>query len=190
MKFLTTKGENMLIELLRKRRSIRRFTDHPISPEKRNLLLEAALRSPSSKSLYPCEFIVVEDKERMEQLAKAKPHGSALLKNAPLGIVVCADTTKSDVWIEDASVAALILHLEAEDLGLGSCWVQIRNRPHDEQQSAQEYVAQVLNLPEHIMVEAVIGIGYPAEEKKGHPAEKLLHDQVSFEQFGQKKAEP
>jgi len=176
----------MFIDLLRKRRSIRRFTDEPVSQDSLELLLEAALRSPSSKSTYPFEFIVVQNKQLLEKLSKAKPHGAALLKNAPLAIVVCADVTKSDVWIEDASIASLILHLAAADLGLGSCWVQMRKRDHDDNLTCQEYLAEVLHLPENIMVEAIIGIGHPAEQKAGHPAEKLLHEQVSFEQYGKR----
>lgn len=173
----------MFIDLLRKRRSIRRFQEKPVSREDVDLLLEAALRSPSSKGICPWEFIVVQDKQRLEQLAAAKPHGASFLKNAPLAIVVCADSAKSDVWVEDASIAALILHLAAADMGLGSCWVQVRLRAHNAQQSSQQYLGNVLGLPQNIMVEAIIGIGHPMEEKTGHTQETLLHNQVSYEQF-------
>ncbi len=176
----------MLIDLLRKRRSIRRFQDTPVSKEHRDLLIEAALRSPSSRDINPWEFIVVEDRACIEQLALAKPHGSGFLKGAPLAIAVCADTTKSDVWVEDASIAALILHLMAEDLGLGSCWAQIRKRSHEDGRSSSDYIAEILGLPKQMQVLAVIGIGHPVEQIKGHTAEKLLHSHVSFEQFGQK----
>ena len=117
--------KHMLIDLLRSRRSLRRFTDQPIEQEKLDLLLEAALRSPSSKGFNPWEFVVVRDKDRIQALSKAKSHGATFLAGAPLVIVVCADSSKSDVWIEDASIATLLVHLEAADLGLGSCWVQL-----------------------------------------------------------------
>ncbi len=177
----------MLLELLQKRRSIRRFQDTPVSQEHLDRLLEAALRSPSSKGINPWEFIVVRDKETIGKLSTAKPHGAAFLNNAPLAIVVCADTSKTDVWVEDASIAAVILHLTAADLGLGSCWVQIRKREHDQQSTAQEYLSNVLGLDKQIMVQAVIGIGHPVEEKKGHDASTLLYNQVSYERFGRKK---
>ncbi len=176
----------MLIELLRKRRSVRKFLDRPIEKEKVDTLIEGMLRSPSSKGINPWEFIVVSDPELMSKLAKAKPHGSAFLRNAPLAIVVCADQGKTDVWVEDTSIAAIILHLLAADQGLGSCWVQIRLREHDDQKSSQEYLAELLALKEDIVVEAIIGIGYMADERPGHPKSSLLYDRVYFEKYGLK----
>ena len=133
-----------MIDLLRNRRSIRRFTGQPVEQDKIDLLLEAALRSPSSKGNTPWQFMVVQDRQRLNQLAVAKTHGAAFLKNAPLAIVICADPSQSDVWVEDASIATTLIHLEATDLGLGSCWVQIRLRQREDQSSSQEYLADLL----------------------------------------------
>lgn len=175
----------MFIELLRKRRSIRQFEDKPVSDEQCDMLIEAALRSPSSRGINPWQFVVVKDTGRIEQLSRAKSHGAAFLKNAPLAIVVCADTSKSDVWIEDASIAAVIIHLAAADLGLGSCWAQMRLRTRDDGTAASDYISGILDLPEHVQVEAVIGIGHPADEMDGHDASTLLYDQVGYEKFKQ-----
>lgn len=177
----------MLIDLLRSRRSIRRFTAQPVEEEKLTLLLEAALRSPSSKGNTPWEFLVVTDRQRLEKLSLAKAHGAGLLAGAPLAIVVCADPAKSDVWVEDAAVAATLIHLEATDLGLGSCWVQIRLRQRQDQTSSQTYLADLLGLPAGLMVLAMVGIGYPTDAKGGHPHSSLCFDQVSYEQFGQRR---
>jgi nitroreductase len=177
----------MLIDLLRARRSIRRFTPQPVEPEKVDLLLEAALRSPSSKGNNPWEFIVVTDRDRLEQLSVAKAHGATFLGGAPLAIVVCADPAKSDVWVEDASIAATLIHLEATDLGLGSCWVQIRLRQREDSISSQAYLSELLGLPEGMMVLAIVGIGYPVDTKNGHPRSSLCFNQVSYEQFGQRR---
>ena len=114
----------MLIDLLRTRRSIRRFKDQPVEQEKLDLLLEAALRAPTSRGNTPWNFIVVTDRQRLARLAAAKVHGSGFLGNAPLAIVVCADPAKSDVWVEDAAIAATFIHLQATDLGLGRCWAR------------------------------------------------------------------
>ena len=176
----------MLIDLLRARRSIRRFKEQPVEKEKLDLLLEAALRSPSSKGNTPWEFIVVTDRERLDTLSVAKAHGAALLGKAPLAIEVCADPAKSDVWVEAAAIAATLIHLEATDLGLGSCWVQIRLREREDNTSSQTYLADLLHLPEGLMVLAIIGIGYPEERKSGHPLSSLCSQQVSYEQFGQR----
>jgi nitroreductase len=86
-----------MIELLRKRRSIRKYTGTPVDRPALDLLLEAALRAPSSRNRKPCEFVVVDNPELLAGLATAKAHGSGFLKDAPLAIVVCADGAKSDI---------------------------------------------------------------------------------------------
>jgi len=176
----------MLIDLLRSRRSIRRFTDQPVEPETVDLLLEAALRAPSSKGNNPWDLIVVTDRETLQQLAAAKAHGAAFLHGAPLAIVVCADPAKSDVWVEDAAIVATLIHLEATDLGLGSCWVQIRLRQRGDGSDSQQFLADLLSLPAGMMVLAIIGIGHPAETKGGHPRSAPPGKHVSFERFGRR----
>jgi nitroreductase len=175
-----------MIPLLQARRSIRKFQDRKIEPEKIDKLMEAALRAPSSMGHNPWEFIVVTDKVVLESLSRAREHGSAFIKNAPLGIVICADPAKSTVWIEDASIASIILHLTAASLGLGSCWIQIRERMHDSTKTAGAYLADVLNLPENLKVLSMVGIGYPAEEKPGHGKETLSYEKVHRNRYGEK----
>jgi nitroreductase len=172
------------INLLKKRRSIRKFQERAIEQEKIDLLMEAALRSPSSRGFNPWEFIVVSEKETIKKLSVAKPHGASFLAKAPLAIVVCADTKKTDVWVEDASIAALILHLAATDLGLGSCWIQLRLRKYNTHQSAGAYVAEVLGLDDDMAVEAIIAIGYPNEQKPPHDFASLPFRKIHYERFG------
>lgn len=167
-----------MIELLRKRRSIRSFTQEKVAPELIATITEAALRAPSSRGINPWEFILVDDPEIMLQLSDAKMHGAAFLKNAPLGIVVCADTTKSDVCVEDCSIAAIIIQLTALSLGLGSCWAQIRKRSHKSGIDSESFVRDLLGMPEQIMVEAIIGIGYPAESKTPVQIESLQREKI------------
>jgi nitroreductase len=162
-----------MIDLLRKRRSIRKFTTDKISSELTQILIEAALRSPSSRGINPWEFIVVDAAELLDKLAKSKQHGSDFLKNAPLAIVVCGDSSKSDVWVEDCSIAAIVIQMTALSLGLGSCWAQIRNRQHDNEKSAETYVQELLGIPQQIKVECILGIGHPAEKKSPVAADKL-----------------
>ncbi len=176
----------MFIDLLRARRSIRAFENRPVEREKIDLLCEAVLRAPSSRGFNPWEFVFVTDPSTIARLSRAKPHGAAFLAKAPLAVVVCADPQKSDVWVEDASIATLIVHLAAADLGLGSCWIQIRQRPHDEQRSAGQYIAEVLGIPENLAVEAMVAVGYPAEAKRPHAAASLAHEKISFERYGRR----
>jgi nitroreductase len=184
----TKEMENtMLLELLRERRSVRKFTDQKIEEEKLDILIEAVLRSPSSRGLSPWEFVVVREEETIGALARSKTHGSSFLAGAPLAIVVCAHPAKSDVWVEDASIASLLLHLCAADLGLGSCWIQIRNRQHDGTTDSETYVKHILGLKPDMTVEAIVAIGYSAEVKPGHAAETLLYDRVSYENYGSRR---
>jgi nitroreductase len=106
------------------------------------------------------------------------------LKDAALAIVVCADATKSDVWVEDASIATIMIQLAAESLGLGSCWIQIRERMHDQTQTAQGYIAGFLKVPPGMMVETMVAIGYPAETKPPRPEAELPFSQVHGGTFG------
>jgi len=178
------KGAIMFLSLVRNRRSIRRYADKPIEAEKIDQLLEATLRPPSSNNRKPWEFVVVTDKDLLAQLSEAKPHGATFLKDAALGIVVCADPQICDVWVEDASIAAAFIHLAAASLDLGSCWIQIRKRDHAEGRTASERVAELLGLPDQLEVEAIIAVGYPAEEKAPHPKESLPFEKISYNRYG------
>ncbi|MDD2540710.1 MAG: nitroreductase family protein [Desulfuromonadaceae bacterium] len=172
-----------MIDLLRKRRSIRKFTTEKIAPETIDTLIEAALRAPSSRGINPWEFILVDNPELLAKLSTSKEHGSEFIKNAPLAIVVCADRTKSDVWIEDCSIAAIIIQLTAVSQGLGSCWAQIRDRQHGYEMTAETYLQKLLGLPEQLKVECLLGVGYPAEEKQPVPADKLQLDKIKNNQW-------
>ena len=176
--------DSTLLKLLRKRRSIRQFADRPVETDKIEALIEAAVRTPTSRARNPWDFIVVTDAVLLGKLGIAKQHGSAFLAGAPLAIVVTADPGKSDVWTEDCSIAAMVLQLVAEDLGLGSCWVQIRLRPHDAERSAEQYLKELLDLPDSHMVECMLAIGYPGEEKTGHATAQLPFAQVHRNRYG------
>lgn len=119
----------------------------------------------------------------LAELARAKPHGSSFVGSASLAIVVCGDEQRSDVWVEDCSIAALIAHLTAHGLGLGSCWVQIRCRPHDEQRSAEQLVQQLLGIPAPLRIEAIVAIGHPAEHKPGHERRQLEVGKIHHDRY-------
>lgn len=172
-----------MLELIQKRRSIRKYLNKPVETEKVQILIETALRAPSSRGLNPWEFIVVDQKELLEKLSNAKEHGSSFLKNAPLGIVICADPARCDVWIEDASIAGAYLQLAAESLGLGSCWIQIRQRQHSQVKTAEEYVREVLSIPDQLKVEAIIAIGYPAETPPPHSQAELEQKKIHVNRY-------
>lgn len=167
-----------MIELLRVRRSIRRYTGQTIEPEKLELLKEAVLRAPSSRNLDSWEFIFVEDRALLEKLAGCKPHGAGFLAQAALGIVVCGDVNESDTWIEDCAIASILAQMIALSLGLGSCWVQVRKRMFDHQTTSEQYIQKLLGIPEHIKVESIIAVGYPAEQREPLPRGRLKDAKV------------
>lgn len=151
----------MFIDLLKRRRSVRAFAPKPLSPVQIETLLEAGLRSPSSRRIDPWEYIVITDSDVLRRLSVAKS-GADFLAGAAAAIVIVADTEKSDVWVEDCSIAATNIWLTATDLDLGACWAQIRNRRHSDTLTAEEYVRSLLQIPSRYAVEAIIGVGYPA----------------------------
>jgi nitroreductase len=167
-----------MLDILRERRSIRRYKDIEIETEKINLLKEAALRSPSSRGINSWRFLFVTDKSKLEELSMAKESGSSFLKGASLGVVVCAAQGESDVWVEDCSIAAIILQLAGQSLGLGSCWIQIRNRMQSSNLTSEDYIKRVLGLPENFNVESMISFGYPDEDKKTIPKEQLEYEKI------------
>lgn len=167
-----------MIDLLRTRRSIRKYEAKPIDGAALEILKEALLRCPSSKGINPRTFIFVDDPALLARLSEAKKTGSQFLGGAALAIVVLGDETTSDVWVEDCSIASIVAHFTAHSLGLGSCWVQIRMRPHSEGKSAEAYVQEVLNIPGHLRVESIIGVGYPAETKTPVPVGQLDYGRI------------
>ena len=172
-----------MIDLLRTRRSIRKYAQKPIESKTVDVLVEALLRSPTSRNGKSWEFIVIDDQELLSKLSKAKEQGSHHLRDAPLGIVVCADSTKSDVWVEDCSIAAVLAQMTAHDLGLGSCWIQIRNRNHSKMMSAEQYIQDLLGLPQHIKVECMVSIGYSNETKNPIPGSELEYNKVKHNHY-------
>lgn len=167
-----------MLDILRKRRSVRKYKDQAIEPELIELLKEAAVRSPTSRNFRPWRFLFITDRAKLEALSRAKTSGSSFLKGAGLGVVVCANENESDVWIEDCAIASILLQLTGQSLGLGSCWIQIRKRMHDETQTSEEYVKDVLGLPANFKVESIISFGYPDEEKTPIPKAQLEYNKI------------
>ena len=169
--------------LITGRRSTRKFREEPLSPEQVKSILKAALMAPTSKGASSWQFVVVEDTNTLRQLAGCKKHGSAFLDGCALAIVVLSDVSRTDVWIEDASIAASYMQLQAEDLGLGSCWCQVRNRLMEDGYESEQYVRELLDIPRQFGVLSIIGFGLKAQERKPLDKSYLLWEKVHFGRF-------
>lgn len=167
-----------LHELLVNRRSIRRYTHEEVNPEDVKLILEAALMAPTSKSSRPWQFVVVEDKSMLERLSQCKPAGAMPIAKAAFAVVVAVDPALTDPWIEDASIAASYMQLQAADLGLGSCWIQVRGRFTADNIPSEEYVQELLGIPETLPVVCIVSFGHKDEERKSCDTSKLLWERV------------
>lgn len=174
---------NSFSELIKSRRSMRKFTEEKLSGEQVEMLLRAALMAPSSKRSNGWQFVVVDDKETLMRLSMCKESGATLIAGAPLAIVVLADPAVSDVWIEDASVATLMIQLQAEDLGLGSCWVQVRERFTANGISANEVVHEVLDIPFQLQVLSIVAVGHKGMERKPFDEEHLQWEKVHINKY-------
>lgn len=153
-------------ELIKVRRSMRKFTEEELTQEQVVTLMKAALMAPTSKRSNSWQFIVVDDKESLKKLSFCKEQASQFIADAALAIVVVADPLVSDVWIEDAAIASIYLQLQAEDIGLGSCWVQVRERLTASGISSGEYVHDILDIPLQLQVLSIIAIGHKGMERK------------------------
>ncbi len=166
------------LDIILHRRSVRRYQERSIEPEKTEQLLQAALASPSSKHLNPWEFIVVEDKDVLAKMSGCTTYGSKMLKEAAMGIVVCVDSSLTDTWQCDGAIAAEHILLCASNIGLGACWVQVYNR-----EGAESLVRELCNIPERLNVLCIISLGYPNEDKKPINPEHLQYDKIHYGQY-------
>lgn len=160
------------------RRSHRKFTEEEISAEDVRLILRAALMSPTSKGRRDWQFVVVDDKIDIEKIADAKSNGSLFVKDAPLVVVVLGDPLANDCWVEDASIAAISMQYQAEDLGLGSCWVQMRGRGLSDGTSADVVIRGILDIPENLSCLCVLAFGHKADDRKPQNEDRLKWENV------------
>lgn len=151
-------------EIIEKRRSIRKFSDRAVPREVVDRILGATLTAPSARNTRTTRLMVVDDPALVARMADMRDYGSAFLKGAPLAVVVLGDTTKSDLWRENAAIAATVLQLACVDEGLASCWVHVNGRPRRKDapdgESAADYLRAFLPFPEGCEPLCVVAMGY------------------------------
>jgi len=141
------------------RRSIRQFTDEPVTDEQLEILLRAAMAAPSAGNQQPWRFVVVRDDETRQRMAVATQYASPVGR-APVGIAVLADTRENKhpgYWVQDCSAAVENLLLAAHAIGLGGVWIGVY--PHAEREAA---VCEIVEAPEGFAALCMIAVGHPA----------------------------
>jgi len=148
------------LEAIFTRRSIRAYTSEPVSEEDLKVILEAAMNAPSASNRQPWQFIVVDDRSKLDAIMEVHPY-SKMLAQAPMAIVVCGDTeVSSSYWQQDCSAATENLLLAARALGLGTVWLGVYPR-----EDRVNGISRIFQLPAHVKPLAVVAVGHPAEEK-------------------------
>ncbi|MGV8083512.1 MAG: nitroreductase family protein [Coriobacteriia bacterium] len=166
------------IEAVLSRRSIRKYTDEPVSEEAVGTLVDAAMAAPSAMNERGTRLVVVRDRATLEQLSKATPF-AGMLAEAQLGFVVCGDTLADRFpgmryWTVDASAATENVLITAHALGLGAVWIGVYPW-----KSRMNVVAKTVKLPKHVKALSMIAVGHPAAEPK--PREPYDTSRVHWE---------
>ena len=171
------------LNLLIQRRSFRKYKDDLLFPEETEKILKAALLAPTSKNSHSWQFVVVEDKEMLQKLSNCKPQSAKFIADCALAVVVLGNPLVSDVWIEDASIASIAMQLQAEDIGVGSCWVQVREREYNENIASADYVRDILEVPMPYEVLSIIAFGKKQKERKPNDVDALFWENVHIGSF-------
>jgi len=154
------------IEVIQKRHSVRKFADRPVERELIDAVIDIARTAPSSRNSHSTAFMVVEDKDTLSAISEMRDRGSAFVKGAAAAIVVMGDTSKTDIWVENASISATFIQLAATAMDLGSCWVHVRDRQRSKEDpskgTAEEYLRNLLGILPEYSVLCVIALGYEA----------------------------
>lgn len=170
-----------MIDAIRKRRIIRAYLKRAVEPEKLSQVLLAAFFAPSSWGLRPWEFVVIKDEKAKMALSQSTVH-ARFVKDAPIIVVICYDMKKGKRFKEDSSIAAAHIMLEAENQGLGTCFVQVADAG-DPPGIAEPHVKEVLDIPDRYRVQCMVTLGYPKRALTEHKDSEYAEGKVHFDSF-------
>ena len=178
---LNSKDDRMdLLDIMLKRRSVRKYTEDEIPNEKMNRILQAGLLAPTSRNLKPCNFLIIENKEVLKKISESKAHGAAFLKDANKAIAVIGNSMVADTWIEDSSIALAFMHLMATEQDVGSCWIQIRLRESKDGESTEELVRDLLGLDEYFRIVGILALGIEDGHMEAYTLEDIDKDKIHY----------
>lgn len=163
------------------RRTIRKFKEKKVEKEVIMELMKTALVSPSGRNRKPYEFVVIDDKEIIKKLSVAKESGATFAADAPLMIVILGH--ENPTWDDDCAIASTIIQLKAHDLGLGSCWIQTKEKVDSEGNATDENIKKILGAPSELKVHNMMALGYPDEEKPAYTDADVDMEKLHFNKF-------
>ena len=167
-----------LLDIMLKRRSIRKYTHENIPSEKLDKILQAGLLAPTSRNRKPCEFIVVKNKKVLKKLSQSKSAGSAMIEDADCAIVTIADSDKADTWIEDSSIAMAYMDLMATSENIASCWVQSHLRSTSDDIDSEEYIKELFNLDEKYRIVGILSLGINDTRPPAHTLDEIDYGKI------------
>lgn len=171
-------GQKYLLELVKSRRSTRKFSDEHLSDETIQKILDIAAYAPSSWGGHPVEYIVIRDKATMAELAKCKAMGAGPLAYGEAAIVPIVDKRNLELWVEDAAVASTYLLLAAEYYDVGACWIHMKDRK-GHTGMAEDDIRALLGIPDHYGILNAVSLGM----KKEPPAERTIQAKVHYGKY-------
>ena len=162
-----------LKEIISRRRSTRKFLPTPVERERLERVVEMALQAPSSRNSRSTRFMIVQNPDLLEKMSRMRDYGSAFMKDAAAAILVMGDKRATDLWIDNCAISATTLQLAVVDEGLASCWVHVNDRPclqaEPDGRKADNYLRELLDLPEHYGILCAVALGYSDFEPKPLP---------------------
>ncbi len=172
-----------VLAALTDRCSIRKYSGEPVPQELLDRIVRAGLVSASGRRRRPWELVVVRDRDTLSKLAECRDSGATMLAGADTAIVVLGNPEVADTWIEDCSIVMANMHLEASASGVGSCWIQGRMRMAADGRSTQDYVSELLGVPEPWQLEAILSLGMPEDQTEHREFDETLLEKVHSERF-------
>lgn len=166
------------IEAIHTRRSVRKYDERPVDQATVDKLLHAAMMAPSARNQQPWHFVVMQQQATLQKIAEACPN-AAMAARAPLAVLVCADPKleKTPGYLpQDCAAAVQNMLLAAHAEGLGAVWCGMHPRPRRE-----DFVRELLDIPEHVIPHSLVVIGYPAEQPD--QPDRFRQDRIHREQW-------
>lgn len=163
------------MEAILNRRSIRKYTDKPVSEEDIKSLLQAAMSAPSAGNQQPWHFVVIRDRSILLKITEVHPY-SHMLTQAQAAILVCGDQSlekHTGYWVQDCSAATENILIAAQDKGLGTVWLGVH--PNEDRKAG---VRKILGIPDSITPFSIVSIGYPDEKKE--PSNRYNEERIHY----------